>query len=116
MGAGAFNRIRLHGLSWAGLLSGPGAWALSTQLNYALVPWDCPRQLGVVPWTALLLVLFALGGGALSWRALRRPDIVARPERTARFIALLGIWAALLFALIVALQGSAGLVFTGCER
>jgi hypothetical protein len=113
---GAFARIRLHGLSWAGLLSGPGAWALSTQLNYALVPWDCPRQLGIVTWTALLLVLLALSGGALSWRAFRWPDVAARPVRTERFIALLGLGAALLFALIVALQGSAGLVFTGCER
>jgi hypothetical protein len=116
MGAGAFTRIRLHGVSWAGLVSGPGAWALSTQLNYALVPWDCPRQLGIVPWTAALLVLFALAGGALSWQAVRRPDAAARPARTERFIALIGLGAALLFALIVALQGSAALVFSGCER
>ncbi|KGM31157.1 hypothetical protein P409_28845 [Inquilinus limosus MP06] len=108
--------MRLHGLSWAGLLSGPGAWALSTQLNYALVPWDCPRQLGIVPWAALVLVLASLAGGVLSWRALRRPDVTMRAARTERFIALIGVGAALLFALIVALQGSAGLVFTGCER
>jgi len=57
------------GTSWGGLLSGPLAWAISTQLNYMLPGWECEHGKRLVPFVALALMIFALSGGALSWRA-----------------------------------------------
>ncbi|MGX9179859.1 hypothetical protein [Mesorhizobium sp. BHbdii] len=107
------------GTSWGGLLSGPLAWAVSTQLNYALVPWQCKHQVPVVLPVALLLALLSLLGGALSWRAKRQGGAAFKPERTRsteRFVADLSMLAALLFALVIIMQGSAALILDECLR
>ncbi|KAA3452183.1 hypothetical protein C7I87_03110 [Mesorhizobium sp. SARCC-RB16n] len=107
------------GTSWGGLLSGPLAWAISTQLNYALVPWQCNRQVPVVLPITLLLALLSLLGGMLSWRARRQGGAAFKAERartTEQFVADLGILAALLFALVIVMQGSAALILDECLR
>jgi hypothetical protein len=108
------------GISWGGLFAGPFAWAVSTQLNYVLAPWQCTHGIRmVVPAAALALALFALLGGALSWRAWRRGGAAFKPGReagTERFVATIGMMAAGLFALVVLMQGTAGLVLDGCVR
>ncbi|MER8915961.1 hypothetical protein NKI32_19255 [Mesorhizobium sp. M0761] len=107
------------GTSWGGLLSGPVAWAISTQLNYALVPWQCNRQVPVVLPVALVLAVLSLLGGALSWRAKRQGGAAFKPERTRsseQFVADLGMLAALLFALVIIMQGSAALILDECLR
>ncbi|MBZ9742600.1 MULTISPECIES: hypothetical protein [unclassified Mesorhizobium] len=68
---------------------------------------------------ALLLVLFSLLGGALSWRAKREGGAAFKPERTRdteRFVANLGMLSALLFALVIVMQGSAALILDKCLR
>lgn len=107
------------GVSWAGLLAGPLAWALSTQLNYALVSWQCAHDLPVIPLVALALVLICAAGGSLSWQALRLGGASSQPDRTIdteRFVALIGILSALLFALVILMQGAASLVLDSCTR
>lgn len=108
------------GIPWAGLASGPAAWVVATPLHYALAPWVCAHGPAVlmVPAVALVLLLVALGGGLLSWRAWRATPAPAGEEggRPHHFLAALGMLAAGLFALVIALQGAAGLVFDGCER
>jgi len=107
------------GTSWAGLLAGPLAWGISTQLNYALVEWQCQHQVPVIPVAALGLVLFALAGGALSWRAWQRGGASFKPERemdTERFVAMLGMLTAALFALVTLMQGAASLILDECTR
>ncbi|AEH88789.1 MULTISPECIES: hypothetical protein [Mesorhizobium] len=107
------------GTSWGGLLSGPMAWAISTQLNYAIVPWQCNRQVEVVLPSALMLVVLSLLGGALSWRAERQGGAAFKPERTRsteQFVANLGMLSALLFALVIVMQGSAALILDECLR
>jgi hypothetical protein len=110
----------MRGVSWAGLLSGPAAWGLSTQGNYALAMPQCLSGVHPTPWVALLLALIALAGGALSFLTYRRtaahPEQGDRKPRTETFYAVLSMGVAVLFALVILLQGFAGMVFTGCER
>jgi hypothetical protein len=110
--------IRL-GTSWAGLFAGPLAWGVSTQLNYVLASWQCAHQVRIVPVVAFVLALLALLGGALSWRAARSGGASFKPERdtrSERFVATLGMMAAGLFALVILMQGAAGLILDGCVR
>lgn len=106
-------------LGWAGLAAGPAAWATSTQLNYAIVPWACARSLAwiVIPGIAAVLIALVLAGGLLSWRAWRatpseRREAGGLPHH---FLASLGMGMAALFGLVIALQATGTLFFTGCE-
>src|SRR5205814_1010935 len=47
-------RALRFGISWGGLLAGPTAWATSTQLNYALVDWQCQHKVHVIPVAAFV--------------------------------------------------------------
>ncbi|MER9331516.1 hypothetical protein [Mesorhizobium sp. M0488] len=92
---------------------------MSTQLNYSLVHWQCNRQVPIVLPIALALALLSLLGGALSWRAKRQGGAAFKPQRTRGteyFVANLGILSALLFALVIIMQGSAALILDGCVR
>ena len=112
-------RAVLNGTSWGGLFSGPLAWAVSTQLNYSLVHWQCNRQVQVVLPIALALVVLSLLGGVLSWRAKRRDGAAFKPDRTRsteNFVANLGVLSSMLFALVIILQGSAALILDWCMR
>ena len=107
------------GTSWAGLAAGPVAWAISTQLNYALVDWQCVHKVPVIPLAAFVLAVLALSGGALSWRAWRRGGASFKPERevdTERFVALIGMLTAALFSAVIQLQGAASLILDECLR
>jgi hypothetical protein len=110
-----------RGLPSAGIYAGPGAWLVSTQANYSLVPWVCAHQIRIIPVIALVLAGVSLLGGLLSWRGYVTAAPTPHPDssgggRPHRFVALLGIAAALLFATVILIHGAAGLVFHGCER
>jgi hypothetical protein len=109
--------------SWpsAGLIAGPGAWIVSTQLNYALAPHACGSRALLVALAALALVLPALAGATISWRAWRphepMHEAVTSGNGDARlFVAGIGVLAGVLFALVVAMQGMAALILDGCIR
>jgi hypothetical protein len=107
------------GVSWGGLFAGPSAWAVSTQLNYFLAPGQCGDRAYVIPAVAGFLAVLALLGGALSWRAARTGGASFKSERAAGtegFVARLGMLTAGLFALVILMQGSAGLFIDGCAR
>lgn len=97
--------------AWSGLITGPAAWATSTQLNYALVPWQCGNHAYPIPWVALVLAIISLAGAFLSWREWRNAANggIALAAGTAAL-------AAILFAAVILLQTMASLIFTGCER
>jgi len=113
--------VARNGLPWAGIASGPGAWATNTQTTYALVPWVCAHHFNVILPVAALLALVALCGAFLSWRAWQAHGglerMVAGPDGRPRlFLAGTGMAAAVLFAIVIATQGAASFVLTGCER
>jgi len=105
-------KTRHYPIAWSGLISGPAAWAISTQLNYALVPWQCGEHGHPISWIAFALILAAVAGGLLSLRAWRN----AREEGGVGLAAGVGTLAGFLFAAVIVLQGGAALIFTGCER
>jgi len=109
------------GVPSAGLFAGAAAWLVSTQLNYALVTWICANGMSwIVPATAAVLTAMSLAGGFLSWRAWGVADLSSAEDSTnaqpRRLLAGIGMLSAVLFALVIALQGSAALVLHGCER
>jgi hypothetical protein len=112
----------LHkGVDWAGLAAGPAAWAISTQANYGIATAMCGFRFNIVPVLGLLLVLIALAGAALSWRAWRvagsDKELLGQEDgRPRAFIALASTIIAILFAAVIATQGAAGLMLSGCER
>jgi hypothetical protein len=105
----------------AGLFAGSIAWLISTQLNYALVGWACSAGAGwVTSAAAAALMVVSLGGGLLSWRAWANAGPVPEPDSSIaaprRLLAGIGVLSAALFALVIGLQGTAGLLLQGCER
>ena len=113
-------RFPRSGLPSAGVFAGPVAWFVSTVGNYALSPWVCAHKQPAVPALAAAMVAVSLYGAFLSWRALASVATAPADEtgagRPHRFIAGVGIMMSLLFALVIVVQGAAGVVFTGCER
>jgi hypothetical protein len=108
------------GLPSAGVFAGPVAWFISTVGNYALSSWVCAHKQPAVPALAAAMVAVSLYGAFLSWRALASASAAPSDEtgagRPHRFIAAVGIMMSLLFALIIVVQGAAGVIFNGCER
>lgn len=112
---------RARGLDWAGLAAGPTAWAVNTQLDYAVVPFTCGmRTLLVLPST-IIFMLIALAGAFLSWRFLHAGEIAMDWSKPAGgqprlFLAIVGIASGVLFALVIANQAAATLLLDGCLR
>jgi len=110
--------IRSSLTAWSGFALGPLAWAVSTQANYSWATLRCNEGIRFTSLIALVLALCAVGGAALSWRALRQVDAspaeAPRKPRTERFVASLGIGFGLLFALGILFQLAATFIFSGC--
>ena len=110
-----------RGVGFAGLIAGPGAWAVSTQLNYALAPLTCGHTALIVALPALALIVLALMAGIVSWAAWRPRWLAGEmfteeDGRAHKFVAGLGVLSAALFAFVILMQGTAVLVLNGCMR
>jgi hypothetical protein len=100
---------------WVGFL----AWGASTQLNYSLVPWQCESGTIATPWISLALAIVTLGGGAVSLQSFRhrgqrletQTPVAGTPFE---MLATVSMGAAALFAIIIALQGSAPFLVPRC--
>jgi hypothetical protein len=107
-----------HGVSWAGLLAGPLAWAASFQTGYLLVPDTCAERVFGIVLVSLAGIAVCLAGGFLSWRAWTRlrPTHAPNLADPYRFLAGLSASSAALFGFAILLQAIASLMFQGCER
>lgn len=112
-------RLSRRGLPSAGLISGPLAWGISTQLNYALAPFVCELGVPLIELIATGLVLLSLAGALLSWlawRRLRGADLNLPGSNDPHLmVAVIGVAAGVLFGLVVTMQGSAALFLDGCR-
>ncbi|MFN7984565.1 MAG: hypothetical protein U0Q11_22200 [Vicinamibacterales bacterium] len=89
---------------WTGIVAGPVAWLVNLTVNDALAPVACARRTSVLlNAVALLAFVVTVAGWFVSWSALRTAESV--PAATAdshdlrrRFMALLGLGVAALFA------------------
>jgi hypothetical protein len=110
-----------YGAPWSGLVAGPLSWMLNTQVNYSLVEWFCSAGWNLVPAIAAVFTLTSLAGGAISWfvwphherAGMRISEQDGHPHQLVRGIS---VAAGLLFALVIALQGVAGLIVGTCQR
>jgi hypothetical protein len=105
-----------------GLYVGPACWLVSTQLNYSLAAsicgWGGSTTIGVI---ALVLALLSLCGAAFAWRGWRAAPAGRSVEASdshypAKFLAGMGVITGLLFAAVIALQGSAAFFLEACAR
>jgi len=106
---------------WAGLAAGPACWAISTQLNYALVQWFCERGLNIAPIIAGVLVAVSLAGAVWSWLAWSRYEgpglqIPEQDGHPGYLLSGLGVASGVLFALVILMQGLAGFILDPCLR
>jgi hypothetical protein len=107
-----------QGALWSGLALGPLSWMLNTQLNYSLIEWFCAAGWNPVPAIAAVFTVTSLVGSAISWLAwsragMRIPEQDGQPHRLVRGIS---VAAGVLFAIVIALQGVAGLIVGACQR
>ena len=105
------------GFAAAGLFAGPAAWFLGQQLSYVLVAPSCTGggRFTIALLNLGLLALCLLGTWP-SWRVWRDSGHHSPAQERRRFLGTVGTLAGLLFALVILIQGSVDLVFTGCER
>lgn len=106
---------------WAGLAAGPAAWAINTQLSYALLPWTCAHGFNVIAPAAVFLLSVAISGALLSRRAwLTLPSHgsvdATDSHQPHKMVAGIGVALGTLFALVILMQGAASLVLSGCVR
>jgi hypothetical protein len=97
----------------AGLLVGPGIWAINTQLGQILPYVDCRAHIHWSALTSFGAATLALLAGFVSWHNGHKRTA---NDSTSQFLSSVSGLAALIFAFALAMQGTASLVLSGCEK
>jgi hypothetical protein len=98
----------------AGLFAGASAWYAAHDIGLYFSGENCQHG-WIAPTVHAVALIICLAGATLSFRTLRAtpPSPALEPKH---FLAILGCFAGLLFALVLMWQGAATLVYSGCER
>jgi hypothetical protein len=109
---------RRNATRYAGLVAGPVAWALNTQLGQILPYLECDIRLPLLAAISALLAVFSLAAALVSWLGNGAPAEQATSYRihTEDFITGLSAFAGAMFAFALVLQGASSLVLSGCQR
>ncbi|SCL32854.1 hypothetical protein GA0070624_4585 [Micromonospora rhizosphaerae] len=127
------HRARLTGglLLWYGVLGGALAWAVHLFVGWSLDELTCATGADTVAqvplwqavWLAVVVPAVATVGAllvaTLAWRRTARAQRGREDDPSfgrARMLAVVGIWANLLFLAIIVLGGVAVLVLPPCQR
>ena len=127
------SRTRLAGglLLWFGVLGGAVAWAVHLLAAWPLDELTCAagsERVSAVPlWLAVglavvvpaLVTVGSLLVAVLIWRRTARAQAAGTEDRAygrSRMLAVVGVWANLLFLAIIVLGGIAVLVLPPCQR
>lgn len=127
------SRARLAGglLLWYGVLGGAVAWAVHLLVAWPLDELTCAagsEKISAVPlWQAVglavvipgLVTAGSLAVATLAWRRTARAQSFGAQDPAfgrSRMLAVVGIWANLLFLTIIVLGGVAVLVLPACQR
>jgi hypothetical protein len=105
-------------MPWAGLAVGPTAWALNTQIAYAVAPFSCGTRALILTPVALVLLLATAASALLSWHAVQARVtsewLESRGGASHSFLGWIGLSAGVLFAFVIANQAAATLILDGC--
>ncbi|MEU4481204.1 hypothetical protein AB0F68_24575 [Micromonospora sp. NPDC023966] len=129
-GPGPHTRLAGGLLLWYGVLGGALAWSAHLLIAWPLDELTCAagreRVAGVPLWLAVWLAvvipgLVTVGSllvATLVWRRTARASSAGAEDRAvdrSRMLAMVGVWANLLFLTIIVLGGIAVLVFPPCQ-
>jgi hypothetical protein len=104
------------GRLWSGWLLVPLAWLVQLVLAYALVPWTCGRRSHVLQYlVAAGMLLVAISGLTLAWRAVHASDRRSMPSQTRQFLAQAGLGLGIMFLLAMVALAIPTLVLRGCD-
>src|SRR4051812_26354095 len=103
---------------WWNMLGAPMVWSCEMLVNYALVPREClagDRGMLHLVWGGALAAVAVIAISSLhQWRLFGRNEIDGQGRY--RFMVGIGLLNALLFGLLILVQGAACIVFDPCLK
>ena len=107
---------------WAGVFAGPLGWAVSQQVSYLFVTFDCSFTKSLALWPVMLgAVLFAGVGAWVSWRNWQKagtawPDEGGGAVSRSRFLAATGLLLSCFSLLVILAEWLPVFFYRQCQR
>jgi hypothetical protein len=106
---------------WASILTGPIAWLISFEINFAMVPWACVDQRKIALYiVSLIALVISAGSGVLAWSQWKQlgselPGEGGGAIPRSRIMALSGMLLSGMFCLVIIAQSIPELMLGACE-